>query len=114
MEITYTKKGDYLYPDLYLPEQKKVGMWGRQHGKYLMEHKKLTYCSLLTSGKLNEYLVQTDTQAAEMYERLIKDFTESEGVTEQLKADDMLLWVQKMNNIAARAREIVYHDLIGV
>lgn len=114
MEITYTKKGDYLYPDLYLPEQKQVGMWGRQHGNYLREHRKLTYYSLLTSGKLNEYLVQIDTQASEMYERIIKDFAETEGVTEQLKADDMLLWVQKMNNIAARAREIVYHDLIGV
>jgi len=55
MKITYTKKGDYLYPDLYLPEQKQVGMWGRQHGNYLHEHRKLTYYSLLTSGKLNEY-----------------------------------------------------------
>ena len=111
---TYTQVGDYFLTDLILPEEetKPVGVWGQRHKHYLKEHKRTTYITLLTSGKLNSYLADIDKQAEEMFSRLVKQMTEREGVTEQLKADNQFEWVQRMNNIRSMAMEIVNTDLI--
>lgn len=111
---TYTQVGDYLLPDLELPEeeQQPIGVWGQRHRRYLKEHRRATYATLLTSGKLNSYLADIDRQAAEMFLRLVKQMVEAEGVTEKLKADNQMEWVRRMNNIRSRAMEIVNNDLI--
>lgn len=111
---TYTQVGDYLLPDLKLPEeeQQPIGVWGQRHRRYLKEHRRATYTTLLTSGKLNSYLVVIDRQAEEMFSRLVKQMAEAEGVTEQLKADNQMEWVGRMNNIRSRAMEIVNSELI--
>lgn len=111
---TYTQVGDYLLPDLKLPEeeQQPIGVWGQCHRRYLKEHRRTTYATLLTSGKLNSYLADIDRQAEEMFLRLVKGLAEKENVTEELKATDQMLWVQKMNNIRNRAMEIVNSELI--
>lgn len=111
---TYVRQGDYLILDLKLPEEenKPIGVWGRRHKRYLQEHKSATYTTLLTSGKLNAYLADIDEQAQGMFSRLIKQMAEREGVTEQLKAENQLEWVGRMNNIRNRATEIVNADLI--
>lgn len=113
---TYVRQGDYLIPDLKLPEEenKPIGVWGRRYKRYLQEHKSATYTTLLTSGKLNAYLADIDEQAEKMFFRLVKQMAEREGVTEQLKAENQLEWVQRMNNIRNRATEIVNADLICV
>ena len=106
---TYTQVGDYLLPDLKLPEeeQQPIGVWGQRHRRYLKEHRRASYAALLTSGKLNGYLADIDRQAEEMFLRLVKQMAEAEGVTEQLKADNQMEWVGRMNNIRNRAMEIV-------
>ena len=111
---TYTQVGDYLLPDLKLPEeeQQTIGVWGQRHWRYLKEHHRATYAILLTSGKLNSYLADIDRQAEEMFLRLVKQMAEAEGVTEQLKADDQMEWVGRMNNIRNRVMEIVNRELI--
>ena len=111
---TYTQVGDYLLPDLKLPEeeQQPIGVWGQRHRRYLKEHRRATYATLLTSGRLNSYLVDIDRQAEEMFLRLVKQMAEAEGVTEQLKADNQMEWVGGMNNIRNRAMEIVNGELI--
>ena len=111
---TYIRVGDYFLPDLKLPETEtqSIGIWGQRHKRYLKEHKRLFYSNLLTSGKLNSYLADIDRQAEEMFSRLVKQMAECEGATEQLKADNQLEWVQKMNNIRNRAIEIINSDLI--
>ena len=111
---TYTQVGDYFLPDLILPEEetKPVGVWGQRHKHYLKEHKRTTYITLLTSGKLNSYLADIDKQAEEMFSRLVKQMTEREGVTEQLKPDNQFEWVQRRNNIRSMAMEILNTDLI--
>lgn len=111
---TYTQVGDYLLPDLKLPEeeQQPIGVWGQRHRRYLKEHRRTTYATLPTSGKLNSYLADIDRQAEEMFSRLVKELAEKENVTEELKATDQMLWVQKMNNIHNRATEIVNSELI--
>lgn len=111
---TYTQVGDYLLPDLKLPEeeQQPIGVWGRRHRRYLKEHRRATYAALFTSGKLNSYLADIDRQAEEMFLRLVKQIAEAEGVTEQLKADNQMEWVGRMNNIRNRAMEIVNGELI--
>ena len=113
-KITYTQQGDYLLPDLKLPEQPNVeiGIWGKRHLRYIKQHHPIRYTNLLTSCKLTAYLADIDEQAQEMFERLVKQFAEFEGVTEQLKADNQMLWVQQMNNIRNRATEIVNNELI--
>ena len=112
--ISYTLQGDYYLPDLELPEQenKPIGLWGQRHLRYIKQHHKVRYTNLLTSGKLNGYLSDVDKQAEDMFLGLIKQMTEREGVTEQLKADNQIEWVAQMNNIRSRATEIVNHDLI--
>lgn len=111
---TYTQVGDYLLPDLKLPEeeQQPIGVWGQRHWRYLKEHHRATYATLLTSGKLNGYLADIDRQAEEMFLRLVKRMATSEGITEQLKADRQTEWVRRMNNIRNRAMEIVNSELI--
>jgi len=112
---TYVRQGDYFIPCLTLPaekENKPIGIWGQRHKRYLREHKRATYTTLLTSGKLNSYLVDIDEQAEEMFFRMVKQMAECEGVTEQLKAKNQMEWVRRMNNIRSRAMTIVAAELI--
>lgn len=111
--ISYTLQGDYYLPDLELPaeKQKEVGIWGQRHLRYIKQYRKMLYTNLLTSGKLNSYLADIDRQAEEMFSRLVKQIAEREGVTEKLKSDDQMAWVQKMNNIHSRAIEVVNTEL---
>lgn len=111
---TYTQVGDYLLPDLKLPEeeQQPIGVWGQRHRRYLKDHRRATYATLLTGGKLNDYLADIDRQAEEMFLRLVKQLAEAEGVTETLKATNQMEWVDRMNSIRSRAMEIVNSKLI--
>lgn len=111
---TYTQVGDYLLPDLKLPEeeQQPIGVWGQRHRRYLKEHRRATYAPLLTGGKLNDYLADIDRQAEKLFSRLVKQMAEAEGVTETLKAANQMEWVGRMNNIRNRAMEIVNAELI--
>ena len=115
-KITYTQQGDYLLPDLKLPDQPKVeiGVWGKRHLRYIEKYHKIRYTSLLTSCKLTAYLADIDEQAEDMFFRLVKEMTEREGVTEQLKAENQMLWVRRMNNIRNLAMEIVNNEIIFV
>jgi hypothetical protein len=112
---TYTQVGDYMLPDLLPAEEEKeanIGVWGMRHKRYLKQNHKVCYYNLLTSGKLNSYLTDIEQQAQNLFLRLVKDLAEKENVTEELKATDMMLWVQKINNIRNRATEIVNADII--
>ena len=113
-EISYTQQSDYLLPDLRLPEQPKVeiGIWGKRHLRYIKQHHKIRYTNLLTSCKLTAYLADIDDQAEERFFRLVQQLAEKESVTEQLKAENQMLWVARMNNIRNRATEIVNAELI--
>ena len=113
---TYTQFGDYLLPNLTLPEeeQKSIGIWGQRHARYLKQHHKVLYMNLLTSGKLNNYLADIDEQAEDMFSRLVKEMAIRQGVTEQLKAADQMAWVGKMNAIRNAAMELVNKELIFV
>ena len=113
--ISYTLCGDYYLPDLTLSDEEKgaeIGVWGQRHLRYIKHHRKIIYLNLLTSGKLNGYLADLDKQADEMFSLLVKQMAESEGVTEQLKTDNQMEWVDQMNNIRGRATEMVNTDLI--
>ena len=112
---TYTQIGDCFLPDLKLPEEEKqanIGVWGMRHKKFLKENHRVLYANLMTSGKLVTYLDDIERQATTMFLRLVKELAEKENVTEELKATDQMLWVQKMNNIRNRATEIVNAVLI--
>lgn len=111
---TYTQIGDYLLPDLKLPEEEQhsIGVWGQRHRRYLKEHRWATYATLLTNDRLNSYLADIDRQAEELFSRLVKQMAEAEGVTKQLKAANQMEWVGGMNNIRNRAMEIVNSELI--
>ena len=112
--ITYTKQGDYLLPDLKLPEQPKVkiGVFGQRHKRYLQEHHKLIYFNLLTSCKLAAYLADIDSQANEMYDLLVRQLSEKENITEQLKAEHPVEWTRKMNAIRLTAAKIVNREIV--
>ena len=112
--IRYTLQGNYYLPDLKLPdeENKPIGLWGQRHARHLKQNHKVLYMNLLTSGKLNDHLADIDKQAEDMFFRLVKQMAESENITEQLKADDQMEWVARMNNIRNRATEIVNAELI--
>jgi hypothetical protein len=112
--INYTLQGDYYLPDLALPaeEQQPIGIWGQRHLRHIKQNRRVLYTNLLTSGKLNSYLADINRQAEEMFSRLVKQMAEYEGVTEQLKADNQMAWVGRMNDIRSRATEIVNNDLI--
>jgi len=111
---TYREENGYLIPNLTLPdeEQVEIGLWGQQHLRYIKQHHKVRYVNLLTSGKLNEHLADIDNQAEDMFFRLVKQMADREGVTEQLKKDNQMEWVARMNNIRSRAIEIINADLI--
>lgn len=112
---TYTQVGDYMLPDLLPAEeetQANIGVWGMRHKRFLKENHRVLYASLMTSGKLVTYLDDIEQQATDMFLRLVKELAEKENVNEELKATDMMLWVQKMNNIRNRATEIVDADII--
>ena len=112
--LWYELQGDYYLPCLKLPEEETVhiGIWGQRHRRYLKSHRRALYTSLLTSGKLNSYLVDIDRQAEEMFSRLVKQLAEAEGVTEALKAADQMEWVGRMNSVRDRAREIVATEFL--
>mgnify|MGYP004539825821 FL=1 len=113
-ELWYELQGDYYLPCLKLPEEEAVhiGIWGQRRRRYLKTHRKALYTSLLTSGKLNGYLADVDRQAEKMFSRLVKQLSEKEGVTETLKVENQMPWVQKMNNLRNAAMEIVSNELI--
>lgn len=112
--LWYELQGDYYLPCLKLPEEEAVhiGIWGQRHRRYLKEHRRATYATLLTSGKLNSYLADIDRQAEELFSQLLKQVAEAEDVTETLKTDEPMEWVGRMNNIRNRATEIVNAEII--
>ena len=113
-ELTYTMQGDYRLPNLELPEQPEapMGRYSRMRAKYLKENRKVLYYNLLTSCKLSEHLAEIEQTATEMEERLTKEMAAKEGLTESLKAADMMSWVRKMNNLKSRVQEIVMKEVI--
>lgn len=113
--ISYTLVGEVYIPNLVSTDTNyEIGMWGQRHADYLKEHKKSHYTTLLTTGKLNSYLHNIDVQATEMYDRLVKQLAEQQGITEQRKADDIVAWIGAMNNIANQVREIVNSEVIYI
>ena len=114
--LWYELQGDYYIPCLKLPEeeQQPIGVWGQRHLRYIKQNRKVLYLNLLTSGKLNGYLADIDTQAEEMYSRLVKQMAEREGVTEQLKANNQMEWVRMMNSIRNQVMEIVKTNIIYI
>ena len=112
--LWYELQGDYYIPCLTIPaqEERPIGVWGQRHLRYIKKERKALYMELLTSGKLSTYLAAINEQATEQMLLLTRQLSEREGVTEQLKAQDQMLWVQRMNNIRDRAIEIVIHNLI--
>ena len=112
--LWYELQGDYYIPCLTIPEEEQlpIGVWGQRHLRYLKQHRKVLYTNLLTSGKLNSYLVDIDEQAEDTFLRLVKQIAEREGLTEQLKAENSMLWVQTMNSIRNRAMDIVNEEII--
>ena len=113
---TYHEENGYLIPDLRLPaeEEQPIGTWGQRHLDYLKQYHKVTYTNLLTSGRLNAYLVDVDRQAQERFERLIEGMKQAQGITEQLKEENALEWTGRLGNIRACVREIVEKELIFV
>lgn len=114
MNGTYTMQGDYCLPNFTLPaeDERPIGVWGQRRLRYLKHHHKILYYNLLTSGKLRSHLADIEEEAQSLFLRLVKEYAEREGVTEQLKAENPMEWVQKMNNIRSRAAETVCADLI--
>ena len=114
--LWYELQGDYYIPCLTVPAEaeKAIGIWGQRHLRHIKQERKALYTELLTSGRLNTYLADINEQAAEQMLLLTEQMAEREGVTEQLKAQDQMQWVQRMNNIRDRATEIVNHDLIYI
>ena len=112
----YEWQGDYLIPCLTIPAEKEqpIGTWGQRHLDYLKKYRKVTYINLLTSGRLNAYLADIDSQAQERFKRLIEGMKQEQGITEQLKAENALEWTGRMNNIRACARGIVNNEIIFV
>lgn len=115
-KITYSQQGDYLLPDLKLPQQSKceIGVFGLRHKNYLLRYHKIRYYNLLTSGKLVEYLSDIDNQANELFTTLINQLSEKEKVTEKFKAADQVEWVRRMNNIRSRVLEVVNKEIIYI
>ena len=111
---TYTMQGDYRLPNLLLPteEERPIGVWGQRRLNYLKHHRKVLYYNLLTSGKLHSHLADVEEQAQDFFSRLVKEYTEKEGITEQLKATDQMKWIQRMNSIQNHVTEIINAELI--
>ena len=113
--IKYRRVGDYMIPNLTLPPEEakvRLGKWGMMHKDYMLKHKKVTVAIMTAEGRFWQYLAEIDKQAEEMFSRLVSDMAKAEVVTEQLKADSQIAWVQKIMNIEARAKEIVLNELI--
>ena len=112
--LWYELQGDYYIPCLKLPEeeQQPIGLWGQRHLRHLKQSHKVLYYNLLTSGKLNSHIAEIDKQANDMFFRLVIELAEKENITEELKSNDQMLWVQKMNNIRNRVTEIVNKEII--
>ena len=111
--LDYTLVGNVYLPNLISTETNyEIGLWGQRHLRYIKEHRKVFYLNLKTNCKLNSYLHDVDIQATEMYDRLVKQLKEQHGITEQLKANDMMAWVQAMNNITNQAREIIHQEIV--
>lgn len=113
-KITYTQQGDYLLPDLKIPEQPKVeiGIWGKRRLWYLKKHHPIIYTNYLTSCTLTAHLADVDEEANEMFDRLVRQISKKESVTEKLKAENQMLWVREMNNIRNRVEGIIYQEII--
>lgn len=111
---TYHQAGDYFLPDLSLPETAPIGIWGQRRRHHLKTQREPIYTALLLSGKLDSHLSEIDTQAEAMFFQLVKQIAECEGITEQLKAENQLEWVGRMNDIQNHAEEIIYNELIYV
>ena len=113
---TYIRHGDYLIPCLTLLEEEErfIGVWGQRHKRYLKENKRAVYIILLTSGRLNSYLADIEEQAQERFERIVEKMKQEQGITEQLKAENQMEWVGRMNNVQACARESVEKEIIYV
>ena len=113
---TYTRQGDYELPDLKIPPERevKIGVWGQRYRQYLKQHHRIRYYNLLTAGKLNEHLAEIDHQAELMFQSLVNALSEQENITEKLKADNFMEWVQKTNSIRNRAAEIVNSEWIYI
>ncbi len=111
---TYIRHGDYLIPCLTLPEEEQrfIGVWGQRHLRYLKEYRRSVYLNLLTSGRLNDYLADIEEKAQERFERVVEQMNQAHGITEQLKAENQMEWVARMNNIQSCAREIVDREII--
>jgi len=113
--LKYELCGDYyIIAGEDEPEREPIGVWGQRHLRYIKQNRKSLYFNLLTSGKLNGYLADSDKQAENMLSQLVKQMAEREGVTEQLKAENQMEWVRRMNNIRQRATEIVNSELINI
>ena len=112
MRVTYHAEGDYLIPDLTAPEPPNIGVWGERRRQYLRKAKRAIYDGMLMRGTLNAHLEETDRQAEELLDRLTKQLAEQEGITEALKAENQMEWVQRMNSIRSRAEEVVLAELI--
>ena len=112
MKLTYHTEGDYLLPDVILPKDPQIGVWGLRRKNYLLKNKKPLYTGMLLSGELNAHLEEADRTAADMVERLTADMAMREGVTEVLKAFDQMAWVGAMNGIRSRAEEIVFREVV--
>ena len=114
--LWYELQGDYYIPCLTLDEEETqpIGMWGRKHLRYLKEHRTVLYTVLLLGGKLSSHLAEIDVRATEMYDQLMQQMVQKEGINEQLKAKDPMAWVGAMNNIRAAAEEIVNAEVIFV
>lgn len=111
---TYRQEGDYLLPNVEAPESPQIGIWGQRRLQYLRTSKRALYTTMLMGGTLKSHLEEVDKSAEEMFNQLIVQLKAQEGVTEELKANDQLEWVQRMNNIRNRAAESVYKELIYV
>ena len=111
---TYIRHGDYLIPCLTLPEEEQrfIGVWGQRHKQYLKEYRRGVYLNMLTSGRLNDYLADIEEQAQKRFERIVEQMKQAQGITEQLKAENQMEWVARMNNIQVCAREIVNKEMI--
>ena len=110
--ITYRREGDYLIPDLVPPPEPRIGVWGRRRMRYLRQQKEPIYTGMLLNGTLNAHLEEIDKQAEDMLDLLVEQMASREGITEKLKVENQLTWVQKMNSVQNRAEEIILTELI--
>lgn len=113
---TYTMQGDYRLPNLTLhtEEEHPIGVWGHRRLRYLKQHHKILYYNLLTSGKLHSHLADVEKEAQSLFLRLVKEYAENKGVTEQLKAENPMVWVRRMHNIRERVNEVVNAEMIFI